>query len=41
MRDTEKMEIIVQSGDRAGYQRKGTLQLAKARNPQANPDFVP
>jgi S1-C subfamily serine protease len=26
MRDTEKMEIVVQSGDRAGYQRKGTLQ---------------
>ncbi len=26
MRDTQKMEIVVISGDRTGYQRKGTLQ---------------
>jgi hypothetical protein len=26
MRDTQKMELLVHSGDRAGFQRKGTLQ---------------
>jgi S1-C subfamily serine protease len=26
MRDTQKMDLMVHSGDRAGYQRKGTLQ---------------
>jgi S1-C subfamily serine protease len=26
MRDTQKMELTVRSGDRAGYQRKGTVQ---------------
>ena len=26
MRDTEKMELKIRSGDRAGFQRKGTLQ---------------
>lgn len=26
MRDTQKMELTIRSGDRAGYQRKGTLQ---------------
>jgi S1-C subfamily serine protease len=26
LRNTEKMELLVHSGDRAGFQRKGTLQ---------------
>ena len=26
MRDTKKMELLIHSGDRAGFQRKGTLQ---------------
>jgi hypothetical protein len=26
LRNTEKMELRVHSGDRAGFQRKGTLQ---------------
>jgi S1-C subfamily serine protease len=26
MRDTQRLDIVVRSGDRAGFQRKGTLQ---------------
>ena len=26
MRDTQRLDLAIRSGDRAGYQRKGTLQ---------------